>query len=216
MLHVLQQAVYCALASISCLLLNAAQCCRHAEPVFAQQQACCRQYFTADSAHHAASMLLQQLPDQAWSMLYKVSQQPQAHPLHCRFLLLFGSALVQIFADWQELEVHIKHLGHMFQIRMVADDNWDVTLQLIVMLANEQVKQAMVHLADEDSHPLALWLIRNLLPSQQIDAGSSTLSRLRCSLKGCVLKSQIVQSAKHNICCGIRMLLGLQSCWYHR
>lgn len=46
---------------------------------------------------------------------------------------------------------------------MVADDDWDVAVQFPVVLPDEEVKQAVVHFADQDGHPLALRPVRYLL-----------------------------------------------------
>lgn len=46
--------------------------------------------------------------------------------------------------------------SYVFEIRVVADHNWNFAVQLIRLATNHEVKQAVIHFADKHSYALRL------------------------------------------------------------
>lgn len=88
--------------------------------------------------------------------------RPLSHLLQCCFLLLLCYRLVHVLLEPNMFKVNIEHLGNMLQVRVVADDHGYVAVQLPVALSDEQVKQAVIHLANKDSHAFALGPVGHL------------------------------------------------------
>lgn len=61
--------------------------------------------------------------------------------------------------NWQVPEAHTEALGHPLQVWMVADHQGDLTAQLACLMADQEVVQAVVLLADQYGHALHLFLV---------------------------------------------------------
>lgn len=70
----------------------------------------------------------------------------QCHYLGLLLGLRFGS-------DRQIVERNSELVGDYFQVRMIADDQGDIALQVAFILAGDQVVQAVAGLADHDGNP---------------------------------------------------------------
>jgi hypothetical protein len=90
------------------------------------------------------------------------SNAAPTHPLYGCLLLLLCRCLIQLLFDPQVLKVHAKHVSHMSEVRVVTNDDRDVTVQLAAALPDEQVEEAVVHLGDQHCHALALRAVRDL------------------------------------------------------